>query len=201
MSAFFDPDSFWAFISSPEIVELIVTIAVIMMLPLAVAQLHSLLSAGFSLVAHRSGKVHLARALQAEAAELERQILELDSHFLALRPDHDAMLKEHDSVLKQLRAFRRGQIREIVCTEVFVTNGTLPFSALVRRHDITPEEEEHDPEMAAAWRKGRDCVLYAESLSAAQLRFDRRFPEKGGYEVGPVSLFELPRDADRIKAA
>jgi hypothetical protein len=197
----FDLDSIWEFITSPEIIDLILMITTIMMLPLVVAQLHSLLSACYSLIAHRAGKLRLARGLRAETSLVERQIAERESQLAALRAEYDGVGAEHDAVLKALKAFRRAQIREVVCTEVFITNGTPAYSAVVRRNDITPEEEEHDPDMAQAWRKGREWILYAESLSAALIRFDRRFPERGGYEVGPVGVFEIPPGAAQIKAA
>jgi hypothetical protein len=153
------------------------------------AQLEAAFSACRTLLAHRRQLVLAQQRLEKDVSQTLQTAAMIDQSLPELRETIDALVREYERLDIQATAARTLSIREIVVSDIFVPAGDRPFLAMIYRPQAAPDEP-----FAAQWRAGREHIVYGNEKKAAAARFAQRYPKDHGFVIGPVSVFDIPRN-------
>jgi hypothetical protein len=154
------------------------------------AQLEALWSACRHLMAHRRQVINAQQKMAADVAAARKTAQAIDEALPELKEAVQALAQEYETLSVAAAEARQLHIREVVMSDIFVLPNDRPFVATIYRPKADPDEP-----LAEQWRAGREHVLYAADQKTGATRFAQRFPANHGFVVGPVSEFDIPRNA------
>lgn len=179
----------WASLYTNGTVTGVALLALILIAIVFATQLETLFSGCRYLIAHREQLINAQQKIEGDALQALRTVEEIEQSLPELRETIAALAHEYEKLDIKATEARKLHIREVVMSDIFVQPSDRPYLATVCRPQAAPDEP-----FAAQWRAGRDHVLYGTDKKAAAIRFAQRYPTEHGFVVGPVSVFDIPRN-------